>query len=541
MVWDRLTATHDGEYAVECLWQTLGEVKLMGRGLAVEQDGETFSLYNADGSALSLSYRGCLYQPDREAYSSYEHARDGYMRVLRQSQRRQMKQGDQVEFLNLMQITTGKSPLRLTRIDENLVRIEGRNKMLVGLRDAKVGPLEIRAKMFVIDSSGVQVTSGSNISWQGRSVWESKRSESGSINIPDAEAVLSVPTAEPSLSAQSASPSVVSRVITPEWKISLGAQISAMCLAGGTIAAGDKRGMVHLYNYRGKKKTSLAAESGISVVSILPRGLIAFGARDGSLALAKPNGDILWMKHFGHGIAQRLRVPTALLPFEDGLIVGLEEGTVFRLDLNGKELWHARAYAHAITKIGLIDVSGRPQLMIGTEYYTMNLFDAKGNRLWVKQFGPATALTAADLDGDGQAEILYAEWMGIHALRPGDGLVMWSVNMGGEVLDVVPVKSSGDDEMEVYTASDIGQVALVHPDGRIGWRLDAGERLTSMAVGHETMALGCLSGHVQIRELRGGRLRSQAKMESTIFKLSALDGRTEKLIGATEDGTLFAM
>ena len=125
VVWDRLKATADGDYSIECLWRTLGDVRLEGRDLQVEQDGEHFEMQNSDASDLSLSFHGCLYQPDREAYRTYEHARDGFMRVFRQSQRRTLRTGEQVEYINLLQVTTGKKPAKITGVGDGVAQVEG--------------------------------------------------------------------------------------------------------------------------------------------------------------------------------------------------------------------------------------------------------------------------------------------------------------------------------------------------------------------------------------------------------------------------------
>ena len=254
------------------------------------------------------------------------------------------------------------------------------------------------------------------------------------------------------------------------------------------------------------------------------------------MTFARRTGAVQWSRMLGHGIRQRLRVPSALLEFEGGLVAGLEDETLVRFRASGEEVWHAQSQYHAVTTLGAIEIGGQPHILVGSEYYALNLFDEKGTMLWLLRLGPATALSAADLDGNGQKEIQYAEWTGIHAVRARDASVMWSVNMGGETLGVAPV--SGAVNVGVASASDAGQVAVVTVDGNPKWRLDSGESLTSMAVSGEHMALGCLSGRVQLRRLDDGRLESITEVGSAVLKLAPL---REGFAGAAERGVLFAL
>jgi outer membrane protein assembly factor BamB len=113
---------------------------------------------------------------------------------------------------------------------------------------------------------------------------------------------------------------------------------------------------------------------------------------------------------------------------------------------------------------------------------------------------------------------------------------MWNVNMGGEVLGAVPVIGSGS--ADTVAASDAGQVTRVAANGTPKWRLDAGEPLTSMAVNGGRLGLGCLSGRIELRRLEDGHTESAAKLDSAVLRLAAL---ADGFVGATEDGTLFAL
>jgi hypothetical protein len=541
LIWDRLHAARDGDYSIECRWRTLGDVQVEGRSLRVVQDGETFLLTNADGSMLSLSYRDALYEPDREDYRGYEHARDGFQRILRQSQWRTMSVGDQLQYVNLLEVTTGRAASTINLLQKDVAKVEGPRKALIGLaaQGVAIGALEVEAQVFVVDMENVHVFGGTGVRWEGRRLWNSERPTNASIKVPGVMTLLAV-KARPTKAIASPGPLTASSVVAPVWKIALRAPPSALHLAEGMIAAGEKSGAVELFDRSGARRAAFSVPSAVSVVCLLPEGRMAFGARDGTLTIAGRDGEILWKKQFGHGIRQRLRVPSALLLFAGDLLVGMEDESLFRFSLQGKEIWNTPCQYHAITQLGMVAIGDHPCIMVGLEWGTVNLLDSRGTMTWRKMVGPVAALRSADLYGLGLEEIVCADWMGIHVLRSADGSMMWSANMGGETLDVIPVEGDAG-RFDLCTASDIGQVARFQAGGTTLWHLDAREPLTALAVGAKTIVLGCLSGAVQFRDASSGGLLATAKMDSAIFKLRTLDPQRGQFIGTTEGGTLFAL
>ena len=313
----------------------------------------------------------------------------------------------------------------------------------------------------------------------------------------------------------------------------------AMHVANSTIAVGGNGGAVEIYSASGRKQRRVPFSSAISAVLLLPRGAVAFGSRGGWLAVAGDDGQIAWKRQFGHGIRQRPRIPSTMLLFEGDLLAGMEDESLFRFALGGREIWNVPCHYHAITRLSAVHIAGRAHIVVGTEWGMVDLLDRKGKTLWNKMVGPIASIRSGDLSGSGSQAIACADWTGIHILRAADGSVLWSANLGGETLDALPVKRTGEG-FDLCTASDIGQVARFAPDGTPVWRLDAREPLTAMAVGRNIMALGCLSGAIRFHELGSGRLRGMGAMRSAIFKLDVMEPGTDRFAGVSEDGEVFA-
>jgi outer membrane protein assembly factor BamB len=312
-----------------------------------------------------------------------------------------------------------------------------------------------------------------------------------------------------------------------------------MHAAKDTIAVGGNGGLVELYNANGQKLGRVSVTWANAVVYLLPRGAVAFGSRDGWLGVAEAGGHIAWKRQLGRGIRQRLRIPSAMLLFQGDLLVGMEDESLFRLTVAGREIWNVTCQYHAITRLGAVEINGRPHIVVGTEWGMLDLLDAKGNTIWNEMVGPIASIRSCDLHGTGLQAIACSDWTGIHLLRAADGSVLWNANLGGETLDAVPVKRAAEG-FDICTASDIGQVARFDPDGTLVWRSDAQEPLTTMAVGRSVIALGCVSGAVRLYELRGGRFLGMGAMQSAIFKLEAIGPTADRFAGVTEDGKLFA-
>jgi len=157
-----------------------------------------------------------------------------------------------------------------------------------------------------------------------------------------------------------------------------------MHVADCTIAVGGNGGGVELYNASRQNQGRASLASAIAAVYLLSRGAVAFGSRDGWLAVADADGHIAWKRQFGHSIQQPTRIPSAMLLFQGDLLAEMEDESLFRFTLAGQEIWSVPCQYHAIKRLGAVNINGRPQIVVGTEWGMLDLLDAKGKTIWNK-------------------------------------------------------------------------------------------------------------------------------------------------------------
>jgi hypothetical protein len=109
-------------------------------------------------------------------------------------------------------------------------------------------------------------------------------------------------------------------------------------------------------------------------------------------------------------------------------------------------------------------------------------FDLQGRRLWsYAMTPPVTAAPAvADVNGDGREEIVAADSKGTLAVFAGDGALLWSAELPGEVsADSCPavVDLDGDGKVEIVVGDASGTVSCLSNTGDVLWRF-AGDGTT---------------------------------------------------------------
>ncbi|MCK4590668.1 MAG: heparinase II/III family protein, partial [Candidatus Latescibacteria bacterium] len=139
LVTDSLNLMKDADYDLRCLWRTLGDVRLEGDDLTVEQEGVFFRIRNADDSDKSLETEESRVA-GQDPYKGYKYA-DGPIRIFKQRKVLRGRSGDVEQYFNLMVAGTEAEidAYRITRIGEGVVRVEGPDGAAVsGVADGEV-------------------------------------------------------------------------------------------------------------------------------------------------------------------------------------------------------------------------------------------------------------------------------------------------------------------------------------------------------------------------------------------------------------------
>ena len=137
LVVDEMEALEADDYSFRAVWQTLGSVSLRDGGLAVEQDGERFSIVGLAGPRLRL-------EDDAETgrnWSVYQHA-EPVVRVLEQVADVRLSEGETYRFFNLLSCTDARhlKKLSMTRMTAGAVRIDGGEEpAFAGVGDGRKG------------------------------------------------------------------------------------------------------------------------------------------------------------------------------------------------------------------------------------------------------------------------------------------------------------------------------------------------------------------------------------------------------------------
>jgi len=372
MVLDHGTARREGDYLVEARWMTLGDVGTrhavpQNRTLLIHQNGERFALISADDSAISLTSHLARYVPDREAFQGYEHAPDGYLRLICQTLRRKLKAGESLTFINLI-CPVDEAPPLFQRIGKTIARMGEKHPCLTGRADEgwSYDSIAITAQLFTLSEDGFSGIGMSSVAIASKPVFSADPPVAAEIDVRHGRAMIECQT-----------PSTLSfRAQKMEWQTQ--------------IFQPDQQGMIHIPLPVGRHELHLEGMVGpearqlrdLPVLSAVPSGNPA-----GTGHFVPPHRDShLPLSPFWQA---RLDSPARAVSAHRSLLaVGGEKGNMLLLDSRG-QLKGRVPTGDAITRLLLAPraASGMTGLLAGTKDTTLALYTLEGDCLWRKTFG----------------------------------------------------------------------------------------------------------------------------------------------------------
>jgi hypothetical protein len=241
------------------------------------------------------------------------------------------------------------------------------------------------------------------------------------------------------------------------------------------------------------------------------------------------------------------------------------EGWLFHVfEADGSPRWQTETHYHCITGCLAADLDGdgKDELVVGTEYYTINCLNPEGTARWRRSTGCVSpTIQVADLDGDGKLEVVYGDWRAVNAVRGGElfsgpgtyagrpdkgGGMVWRVNMGGEVEDTAVCDLNGDGKPEVVAGSDVGQLVCIAGDGEVLWRRDLVDKITWLTTarggkdGGTAVLVGTDTGEIRIFDATG-ELMAGTRVDGEVTHLRTVASeKGDRVVCATSTGQVTA-
>jgi hypothetical protein len=234
---------------------------------------------------------------------------------------------------------------------------------------------------------------------------------------------------------------------------------------------------------------------------------VAIGTADNQLYILENDGSLASRYEAGGAIS------AIVLTDLDGdgraqVVVGSADGAVSQLDDTGNPAWSFRTAGTAsvggtvwailpcLTTADL-EGDGQVELLAGSYDGQVYALDANGQEHWSFDVGgPVLGLWAGDLDGDGQPEILPNPYRGgdLYVLEQ-DGRLAWQQGTESEIGLVQGGDVDGDGQAEIVLLSASWNLHLLEGDGRPVWHSDA------MALSHAHATPD--PGQLLVRDLDG--------------------------------------
>ena len=284
------------------------------------------------------------------------------------------------------------------------------------------------------------------------------------------------------------------------------------------------------------------------------------GSEEGEIACLDEDGDCPWQREIEvppDQVTEKLAAVwssheprvRALATYSGGnepvLIAGYGDGYLYRLDpLSGEELWEAQLRWGCASHLAIADIDQDrfPEIVAGTAYPSVHarvsLFSLGGDLL--NELGTlfdnnwsmptqTTALLVADIDGDGQIEIVRGAANNVqHVACWRNTTLLWTVDCGE-----FPVAIVSGAEGRLLVGSRSGWVFLMGADGAIHERAFVGETIRCAAAYADGFIIGGRSGGLHRMDPETGEVGLLSRFGTSVESLVPSNG---KLIALTKSG-----
>lgn len=514
LVADVMRAHADEAYDFRALWHVVGDAQLADNRLLVRQQDRLLEIVNLDGAAPNLTV---------DTYTSanwdeYEHA-DPPVKILQQNRSSRLENGAADLFLNLLHPRReDDAPLAARRLDQGSVLVaEEMGLTWLGTRISEPvqAPCQTDAALWAVTAQDLALVHVTEFGHDGPILQAEHpvdiefdlASGRGAVtaDLPtlltfhniDATALqvdhvgralrreddrltFSVPpgrhTFTLSLAAQPAAIDALRTTLEAAWS----AAPAATAAASDTARTGDKATPAQ-WQIDEHVFTALCPLPGS------PSAQLAAGTESGDVLLMDAAGQVIWRKPVGGAVTT---VTSANFGAAGTAVVaGSTNCTVTAFTLDGEQLWQFQAPFYK--RDGIIRVllaadlngDGQDEVIAGAENWHYYTLDSQGRKLW--QFESVHASTAgavADVDHDGAPELIaateYYWWFGVSA----QGEKKWQHNtiQGPGVNHVASAAQPDGTHLVAFGCRD-GTVQVVDAQGALQFVLQTGDAITGLA------------------------------------------------------------
>ena len=495
VVVDELRCTEPGDFRCRCYWRVVGDVTAAAGRVGLHQDGVQLFLHSGNslrGNTLSGDRSSMEIVDDGAAWGGYPH-HSGNVHVVQQKLNRRLEQGESMVFLHVF---TPHEDLRVERCSPAQLRIadDGETR-IVGLDEA--GAIVDVAIEPAVDQLSDQAADMS----------------------PEVGATSGRPSLSVTEGAAQTQP--LADLI---WRQTIVESVAALAL----------------FDEEDEYRMVVADTAGDLVCA------------------SNDDGSELW----------RVQLPSAasvLLTADidgDGaleVIAGLSGAEVVVLDGGtGVERWrqplknlYDSAAAATVLRVADLEGEGNLSVLVGTAGWFVNVFKPDGTPKWAQWFRyhVITAVEAADVDGDGRAEVIvgntYSTPLTVHEF---DGTFRWSTleQVGAEGNATTPRRGigltqmrlfdiDGDGRQEIIYGTEDGWIFAVDPvAGDEVWHLNIVGKVVALEVTEAGVLAASEYGDVYLLSVTGEILSMQHVSEW--IRTATRCG--DELVIATEEGQL---